>query len=72
MSTESMTTPKQRVLKRYPQAYAYAYSGHQPWVIYSGPVKVFRGKPVRIHSESLNVCDRTPQQAWAAAAGRIR
>jgi hypothetical protein len=50
-------TPKQRVLKRWPNARATPYAG-PAWVIYNG----------EYFNQSLNVSDRTPQQAWAEAA----
>jgi len=50
-------TPKQRVLRKYPKAYAHSFAG-PAWVIYTGEYV----------NQSLNAGDRTPQQAWAEAA----
>jgi hypothetical protein len=55
-------TAKQRVLRRFPEAYAYQWAGPRGWVIYAS-----REPPV-YHGMSLNVADKTAAQAWAAAA----
>ena len=55
-------TPKQRVLKKYPHAYAYRWAGTSPWVIYSGGYV----------NMSLNECDKTAAQAWADSARRLK
>ena len=55
-------TPKQRVVKKYPDAHAYRYGGPFPWVIYSGE---------RVN-RSLNVQDKTAALAWKAAWGSIK
>lgn len=53
-------TPKQRVLKRWPKAYAYKWAGTSPWCIYSGEQA----------NQTLNSSDATARQAWANAAKR--
>ena len=50
-------TPKQRVLKRWPEAVCVSYAG-PTYVIYNGAHV----------NQSLNVFDRSAKQAWAAAA----
>lgn len=50
-------TPKAKVLKRWPNAHAYSWAG-PAWVIYNG----------EFVNESLNMSDKTPALAWAAAA----
>lgn len=52
-------TPKQRVLKRWPKAYAYRFGGTLPWVIFVGD---FRAQ------NTLNVQDKTAAKAWESAA----
>jgi hypothetical protein len=50
-------TPKARVLKRWPNASICSFAG-PAWCVYAGD----------FINRSLNVSDRTPQQAWAQAA----
>lgn len=50
-------TPKQLVLKRWPNARSYAFAG-PAYVVYTGEYV----------NQALNVSDRTARQAWAAAA----
>lgn len=57
-------TPKQRVLKKYPKAYAYAWAG-PGWVIYV-PRERMGG------SQCLNLSASTPQKAWQEAAERVK
>jgi hypothetical protein len=50
-------TPKQRVLKRWPNARTHEFAG-PAYVVYTGEYV----------NQSLNVSDRTARQAWAEAA----
>lgn len=58
-----MRTPKQRVLKKYPEANAYRWAGSRPWVIYADDKKT---------GTALNIGDKTAEQAWASAWERMR
>lgn len=53
-------TPKQRVLKRFPDARAYRWSGPEPWTIYAAEHGAYAGL-------ALNVRDKTAALAWASA-----
>lgn len=53
-------TPKQRVLKKFPDAKAYAWAGPEPWTIYAATDGAYQGI-------ALNVRDKTAAQAWASA-----
>ena len=57
-------TPKERVLKKYPKARAYQWSGPFGWVIYA---QDGYGLP-----QTLNVADETAVKAWAEAARRLK
>lgn len=67
-------TPKQRVLRVFPEAHCYRWwGGAFQYVIYPGGVKVVRGKRTPwVFNNALNASDATPQQAWASAAYRLR
>jgi hypothetical protein len=61
-------TPKQRVLRRFPEASCVSFAG-PAYCIFPGSVRMKRGRALPwILNNSLNVSDPTPRQAWAAAA----
>lgn len=53
-------TPKQRVLKKFPDARAYKWGGPRPWTIFAAADGAYQGI-------ALNVTDVTAAQAWASA-----
>jgi hypothetical protein len=55
--SERPLTPKQRVLKRWPNAEAVSYAG-PAWVIYNGEYV----------NQALNVSDGSAKKAWKEAA----
>ena len=55
-------TPKERVLKKWPRASAYQWSGPCGWVIFAHDV----------YGTTLNVADETAVKAWAEAARRLK
>ena len=50
-------TPKQRVLKRWPEARIHSFAG-PAWVVFAGD----------FINRSLNLGEPTPRQGWAQAA----
>ena len=61
-ASRAKLTPKQRVLKRYPKAFAYEWAG-PTWCIYS---------PWHGGNEALSLSSPTAAQAWAEAWGRLK
>jgi hypothetical protein len=62
VTPSSAKTPKHRVLKRFPEAYAYQWAGPEGWVIYASR------DPFAYCGLTLNLGAPTAAQAWAAAA----
>lgn len=55
-------TPKQRVLKKFPEAIAWKWAGSTPWCVYT---RASAGR-------CLAWASPTAQDAWAVAATKIR
>ena len=65
-------TPKQRVLKRFPEARCYEWRG-PAYCVYPGKIKIVRGKRNSwLINNTLNVSDKSRRAAWADAARRLK
>ena len=59
-------TNKQKVLKKYPDAYAFKWAGPCPWVIYAGD------DPFVYQYRTLSAGNTTAAAAWAVAGRGLK
>lgn len=65
-------TPRQQVLRRYPNARSYQWGGAQGWVIYSGGCVLMRGRRKTVYNFSFTTGSGSAKQAWERAAKNMR